>query len=47
MSNLKTRYELGRHETFALREGWLDKGLGRVMTHPEGFTADLEPRTLK
>lgn len=42
MSNLKTRYEFGRHETFALREGWLDKGLGRVMTHPEGYRPDLE-----
>lgn len=42
MSTMKTRHEFGRHETFALREGWLDKGLGRVMTHPEGFRADLE-----
>jgi hypothetical protein len=42
MTVVKTRYEFGRHETFALREGWLDKGLARVMTHPEGFRPDLD-----
>ena len=41
MNSVKTRYEFGRHETFALREGWLDKGLARLMTHPEGFRPDL------
>lgn len=42
MNAVKTRYEFGRHETFALREGWLDKGLARLMTHPEGFRPDLD-----
>lgn len=42
MTILKTKYEFGRHETFSLREGWLDKGLNRVMTHPEGYRPDLE-----
>lgn len=42
MTIAKTKYEFGRHETFALREGWLGKGLNRVLTHPEHYKADLE-----
>lgn len=42
MTAMKTKYEFGRHETFALREGWLDKGLNRSVAHPEGFRPDLE-----
>lgn len=42
MNAIKTRYEFGRHETFALREGWLDKGLSRLMTHVDGYRPDLE-----
>ncbi|PVE22835.1 DUF4007 domain-containing protein [Microvirga sp. KLBC 81] len=34
-------FEFGRHETFAIREGWLTKGLARF-DHENGFKADLE-----
>ncbi len=37
----KTKFEFGRHETFALREGWLDKGLSRIIS-AGGFKGDLE-----
>lgn len=38
----RVKFELGRHETFALREGWLAKGLGRLVSHPQGYRGDLE-----
>lgn len=38
---VKTRYEFGRHETFSLREGWLDKGLAHAIA-ANGFKADVE-----
>lgn len=34
-----TRYEYGRHETFAVRHGWLGKGLERMDASPDGFAA--------
>lgn len=34
------RYEYGRHETFAVRHGWLGKGLSRMDSSPAGFNAD-------
>jgi hypothetical protein len=37
----RLRFEFGRHETFALREGWLSKGLRRLASEG-GFQADLE-----
>jgi len=36
----KSRYEYGRHETFAVRHGWLGKGLSRMDSSPAGFNAD-------
>ncbi len=36
----KDRFEYGRHETFAIRHGWLCKGLGRMEASPTGFHAD-------
>lgn len=36
------RFEHGRHETFAIRHGWLSKGLNRIRESDEGFHADLE-----
>jgi hypothetical protein len=36
----KSRYEYGRHETFAVRHGWLGKGLSRMDASPAGFNAD-------
>jgi hypothetical protein len=36
----KSRYEYGRHETFAVRHGWLGKGLSRMDESPDGFRAD-------
>jgi hypothetical protein len=38
----RVKFELGRHETFALREGWLAKGLARLVSRPEGYRGDLE-----
>lgn len=37
----RRRYEFGRHETFAIREGWLSKGLDKLCLE-EDFKADLE-----
>lgn len=36
----KSRHEYGRHETFAVRHGWLGKGLERMGGSPDGFQAD-------
>jgi hypothetical protein len=36
----KSRFEYGRHETFAVRHGWLGKGLSRMESSPNGFQAD-------
>ncbi|GEC56963.1 hypothetical protein ABIF38_008780 [Bradyrhizobium japonicum] len=36
------RFEFGRHETFAIRHGWLSKGLVRVRDSAGGFQADIE-----
>jgi len=36
----KSRYEYGRHETFAVRHGWLGKGLSRMDSSLRGFNAD-------
>jgi hypothetical protein len=36
----KSRFEYGRHETFAVRHGWLGKGLERMDSSPDGFQAD-------
>lgn len=36
----KSRYEYGRHETFAVRHGWLGKGLERMGESTDGFQAD-------
>jgi len=36
------RFEYGRHETFAIRHGWLSKGLARIRESDSGFHADLE-----
>ncbi|WP_027528702.1 DUF4007 family protein [Bradyrhizobium sp. Ec3.3] len=36
------RFEYGRHETFAIRHGWLSKGLARIQQDGRGFQADLE-----
>jgi hypothetical protein len=36
----KSRYEYGRHETFAVRYGWLGKGLRKMESSPTGFIAD-------
>ena len=33
----KTRFEYGRHETFAVRHGWLGKGLERLADSEGGF----------
>lgn len=38
---VKTRFEFGRHETFSLREGWLDKGLSHALKSGS-FKADVE-----
>lgn len=38
----KSRYEYGRHETFAVRHGWLGKGLKRMSDTPDGFHADQD-----
>lgn len=38
---VRRKYEFGRHETFAIREGWLSKGLSRL-SDTDGFKADLE-----
>jgi len=38
----KARFEFGRHETFAVRHGWLGKGMARIENTEEGFRADLE-----
>lgn len=38
----KSRYEYGRHETFAVRHGWLGKGLRRMDASPDGFHADQD-----
>ena len=38
----KARYEYGRHETFAVRHGWLGKGLERMDDCPSGFQADQD-----
>src|SRR6478735_3765492 len=37
----KPKFEFGRHETFALREGWLDKGLSRIIS-AGFFKGDIE-----
>lgn len=37
----KIKFEFGRHETFTLREGWLDKGLSRIISGG-GFKGDLD-----
>lgn len=39
-TSTKSRYEYGRHETFAVRHGWLGKGLSRMDASPTGFNAD-------
>jgi hypothetical protein len=36
----KSRFEYGRHETFAVRYGWLSKGLSRMESSANGFQAD-------
>lgn len=36
----RIRHEYGRHETFAVRHGWLGKGLDRMSRSPGGFQAD-------
>jgi hypothetical protein len=36
------RFEYGRHETFAIRHGWLSKGLSRIRENADGFHANLE-----
>lgn len=41
MSALRNRFEMGRHETFALREGWLSKGMAR-MSDAGTFKGDIE-----
>lgn len=38
---VKTRFEFGRHETFSLREGWLDKGLAHTLAQGS-FKADVD-----
>ena len=38
----KARFEFGRHETFAVRHGWLGKGMARIEEADEGFKADLD-----
>lgn len=38
----RVKFEFGRHETFAVREGWLGKGLGRIRDMEGRFRADLE-----
>lgn len=35
------RFELGRHETFTIRHGWLGKGLTRMRESRDGFVPDL------
>ena len=40
---VKSRYEHGRHETFAVRHGWLGKGLERMDASSHGFLADPDP----
>lgn len=41
-ASTKSRYEYGRHETFAVRHGWLGKGLERMDASPDGFRADQD-----
>lgn len=41
MNMMKTKFEFGRHETFPLREGWLDKGLAHALSAGV-FKADIE-----
>jgi hypothetical protein len=41
MSLEKSKFELGRHETFPLREGWLSKGMERLRD-TGSFEGDLE-----
>jgi Protein of unknown function (DUF4007) len=36
----KSRFEYGRHETFAVRYGWLGKGLRRMEASHDGFQGD-------
>ncbi len=36
------KFEYGRHETFAIRHGWLSKGLVRMRDPETGFHANLE-----
>ncbi|CCG08727.1 DUF4007 family protein [Pararhodospirillum photometricum] len=36
----QAKFEFGRHETFAVRHGWLGKGMARIESS-EGFKADL------
>ena len=36
------RFEYGRHETFAIRYGWLSKGLAHIRENDHGFQADLD-----
>jgi Protein of unknown function (DUF4007) len=36
------RFESGRHETFAIRHGWLSKGLSHIRENADGFHASLE-----
>ncbi|MBV8095066.1 MAG: DUF4007 family protein [Acetobacteraceae bacterium] len=33
----KSRFEFGRHEKFAVRHGWLAKGLDRMAAEQNGF----------
>lgn len=40
-TDVRIKFELGRHETFALREGWLAKGLDRLVGNGT-FTSDAE-----
>jgi Protein of unknown function (DUF4007) len=36
------RFEYGRHETFAIRHGWLSKGLSRIRENADGFHVNLD-----
>lgn len=38
----KARFEFGRHETFAVRHGWLGKGMAQIERSEDGFRADLD-----
>ncbi|MFG1392326.1 DUF4007 family protein [Xanthobacter agilis] len=42
MTEQRIRYEFGRHETFAVREGWLSKGLSHLKATNGAFRPDLE-----